>query len=312
MPPTVAEPSCRQAPPPFVAVHSFGHTDRGKVRPSNEDHFLIAELARTLWVRQTSLPQAPTQYGRNRGHVFLVADGMGGHRAGQVASALTVATIEEFVLHLLKRFSNLRATDEQAVLRDFQAALRQADARLAEESAHHPEFAGMGTTVTLAFVSGWKLFVCHAGDSRCYLYRGGQLRQLTIDHTVAAELARQGVIRPDEVCRNRFRHVVTNVLGGTEAGVRVDVQKVDLETGDVLLLCSDGLTDMLADERIAAVLRSEPDPRAAGERLVAEANAAGGRDNITAIVARFEAVCLVKPPGCNRGAYGRGISGTAP
>jgi protein phosphatase len=275
--------------PPTIAVHAHGLTDRGQVRPANEDHFLIAELVRTLWVRQTSLPQPPTQFGRNRGHIFLVADGMGGHRAGEVASALTVATIEGFVLHLLKRFSNLQATDEQTVLKDFQDALRQADARLAEESAHHPEYAGMGTTLTMAFVSGPKLFVFHAGDSRCYLYRAGQLRQLTIDHTVAAELARQGVIRPEEVCHNRFRHVVTNVLGGTEAkGVHVDVQKVDLEAGDVMLLCSDGLTDMLADDRIAAVLRSEADPRAAAERLVAEANAAGGRDNITAIVARFE------------------------
>ncbi len=276
--------------PPPVAVRAHGLTDPGKVRDGNEDHFLIAELARTLWVKQTSLPQEPTQYGRYRGHVFLVADGMGGHQAGEVASALSVATIEAFILHLLKRFSNLRAADESAVLRDFQAALCLADARLAEESAHHPEFAGMGTTLTLAFVSGWKLFVIHAGDSRCYLYRAGRLRQLTSDHTVAAELARNGVIKPEDLCRNRFRHVVTNVLGGHgSGGVRVEVQKADLETGDVILLCSDGLTDMLADDQIAAVLESQPDPEVAGERLVAEANEAGGSDNITAVVARFEA-----------------------
>jgi serine/threonine protein phosphatase PrpC len=277
-------------PPPPVVVHAHGLTDRGKVRETNEDQFLIAELARTLWVKQTSLPQAPTQYGRNRGHIFLVADGVGGHRAGEVASALTVTTIEAFVLHLLKRFSNLRTTDEETVLKDFQAALRQADSRLAEESAHHPEFAGMGTTLTMAFVSGWKLFVFHAGDSRCYIYRGGRLRQLTADHTVAAEMARQGVIKPEDVCRNRFRHFVTNVVGGNEGGVRVDVEKVDLETGDVVLLCSDGLTDVLADDRIAAVLKAEGGPAAACTRLVAEANEAGGPDNVTAVVAHFEAV----------------------
>jgi protein phosphatase len=272
-----------------VIVHGYGLTDRGQVRDANEDQFLIAELARTLWVRQTSLPQPPTQHGRNRGHVFLVADGMGGHRAGEVASALTVATIEAFILHLLKRFSNLRSADEPAVLRDFQAAFSQAEARLAEESAHHPEFAGMGTTLTMAFVSGWKLFVIHAGDSRGYLYRAGRLRQLTADHTVAAELARGGVIKPEQVSHSPFRHVVTNVLGGNTAGVRVEVQRVDLEAGDVLLLCSDGLTDMLPDERVTAVLKSAADPRAACERLVAAANEAGGRDNITAVVARFEA-----------------------
>jgi protein phosphatase len=277
-------------PPAPVAVHAHGLTDRGRVRPKNEDHFLIAELARTLWVKQTSLPQAPTQYGRNRGHIFLVADGVGGHRAGDVASALSVATIEAFVLHLLKRFSNLQAADESAVLTDFQEALRLADDRLAEESAHHPEFAGMGTTLTMAFVSGWKLFVFHAGDSRCYLYRRGQLRQLTADHTLAAELARHGVIKPEEVARNRFRHVVTNVLGSHEAGLQVDVQKTDLERGDVTLLCSDGLTDVLSDDRLVAVLNSAPEPHAACERLIAEANAAGGPDNITAVVARFDAV----------------------
>jgi protein phosphatase len=272
-----------------MAVHAFGLTDRGKVRPGNEDHFLIAELARTLWVKQTSLPQSATQHGRNRGHIFLVADGVGGHRAGGVASALSVTTIEAFALHLLKRFSNLQTADEPGVLKDFQEALRQANARLAEESAHHPEFAGMGTTLTVAFVSGWRLFVFHAGDSRCYLHRRGQLRQLTDDHTVAAELARQGVIKPEDVSCNRFRHVVTNVLGGHGAGLRVDVQKADLEPGDVMLLCSDGLTDVVADDRIATTLNSLPDPRAACERLVAEANGAGGPDNVTAVVARFAA-----------------------
>jgi protein phosphatase len=276
--------------PPPVVVHSHGLTDQGKVRDANEDHFLIAELARTLWIRQTSLPQPPTQYGRNRGHLFLVADGMGGHQAGEVASALTVATIETFLLHLLKRFSNLHRGDEPGVLQEFQAAFSQAEARLAEEAIHHPEFRGMGTTLTLAFVSGWKLFVVHAGDSRGYLYHAGQIRQLTTDHTVAAELARQGVIQPQDVSHSRFRHVVTNVLGGHESSVRVEVQRVDLETGDVLLLCTDGLTNMLSDERIAAVLKTEADPRAACERLVAEANAAGGRDNITTVLARFEAV----------------------
>jgi protein phosphatase len=277
-------------PPSPLAVHAHGLTDRGQVRDANEDHFLIAELARTLWVRQTSLPQEETQYGRNRGHIFLVADGMGGHQAGEVASALTVATIEAFVLHLLKRFSNLKAADEETVLADFRAALRQADDRLAEESAHHPEFEGMGTTLTMGFVSGWKLFVFHAGDSRCYLYRGGRLRQLTDDHTVAAEMARHGVIKQEDVRRNRFRHIVTNVLGGREHGVIVDVARTDLEDGDVMLLCSDGLTDVVADGRIAAVLQEEPDPTAACSRLVAEANAAGGPDNVTAVVARFEAV----------------------
>jgi PPM family protein phosphatase len=270
-------------------VRSFGMTDPGKVRPSNEDHFLIGELARTLWVRQTSLPQPQTQHGRNHGHIFMVADGMGGHRAGEVASALSVTTVEAFILHVLKRFSNLQVTDEQTVLKDLQSAIRQADERIAEEAAHHPEFAGMGTTLTMAFVSGWNLFVIHAGDSRCYLSRGGQLRQLTLDHTLVGELARRGVIKPEDVGHHQFRHIVTNVLGGGTAGVQTDVQKIDLEPGDVVLLCSDGLTDMLNDARLAALLGAKGDPKAACEGLIGEANSAGGKDNITAIVARFDA-----------------------
>jgi protein phosphatase len=270
-------------------VQSFGLTDRGRVRPWNEDQFLIGELSRTLWVRHSSLPQPDTHHGRNRGYLLLVADGVGGNEAGEVASALSVASIEAFVLNLLKRFSNLRTADEQAVLKDLEAALHLAEGRICEEVAHHPEWKGMGTTLTMAFASGWKLFVLHTGDSRSYLFRKGTLRQLTLDHTWAAELVRCGAIKPEQAVHHRFRHVVTNILGGGEADLRVDVQKVDLETGDVVLLCSDGLTDMVADEQIAAILDAEWEPRAACERLVAEANDGGGRDNITAVVARFEA-----------------------
>jgi protein phosphatase len=239
-------------------------------------------------VHQTNVPQPATQQGRNRGHVFLVADGMSRHRAGEVASALTVTSIEGYVLHLLRRFSNLRPDDEPTVLKDLRAAVRQADARILAESAHHPEFAGMATTLTMAFVSGWRLFVVHAGSGRCYLYRRGRLRQLTTDQTLAAELARRGVLKPEEARRCHSRHLVTNALGSS--GVEANVRTADLAPGDVLLLCSDGLTDMLTDDRIAAILGLEEQPKAACEWLVSAANEQGGRDNITAIVARFDGV----------------------
>jgi PPM family protein phosphatase len=274
--------------PGAPTVRTSGLSDPGRVRTSNEDRFLIGDLVRTLQVHQTNVPQPPTQHGRNRGHVFLVADGMSKHRAGEVASALTITSIEGFVLHIMKRFSNLQADDEQTVLNDLRAALRQADARILAESAHHPEFAGMATTLTMAFVSGWRLFVIHAGASRCYLYRRGKLRQLTTDQTLAADLARRGVITSQEARHSHSRHLVTNALGAGATGVQVDIQKTDLEPRDVLLLCSDGVTDMLTDDQIAAILRSEDEPVAACERLVSAANEQGGRDNITAIVARFD------------------------
>jgi PPM family protein phosphatase len=273
--------------PPFT-VRSFGLSDPGRVRPSNEDQFVIVELSRTLYVHQTSVPQAKAQYGSHRGHLFLVADGMGGHQAGEVASALSAITIEAFLLNTLKRFFSLKAPEEQNVMREFQDALRQADARIFEEAAQHPELIGMGTTLTMAFAVDWKLFVAHAGDSRCYLFSRGKLQQETQDHTVVAEMVRLGTLSPEGASRHPSRHVVTNVLGGHEPGVRVEMHKLDLEPEDVVVLCSDGLTRMLPDARIAALLQEEQEPRRACERLVAEANERGGTDNITAIVACFE------------------------
>ncbi len=146
----------------------------------------------------------------------------------------------------------------------------------------------MGTTLTMAVVSGRRLFVAHAGDSRCYLYSGGTLRQLTTDHTLAAEMAQSGLISPGQKAHHPWRHVVTNLLGGSELGVRAEVHLLDLHPGDVLVLCTDGLTDMVPDETIAAVLAEEADPEAACQRLIDEANLNGGEDNATVVLARFD------------------------
>jgi protein phosphatase len=205
-----------------------------------------------------------------------------------VASALTVVTIEGFLLNTLSRFFHLEVPVELNVMKEFQSALLQADARVFEEAARHPGLLGMGTTLTMVFAVDWNLFVAHAGDSRCYLFSRNELHQLTRDHTVAAELVRHGVLSPNEVPGHPYRHVVTNVLGGNQPGARVELHKLALEPADVILLCSDGLTEMVGDDRIAAVLHGEPDPQRACERLVAEANANGGKDNITVVVGVFE------------------------
>jgi protein phosphatase len=271
-----------------LVVRSFGLTDRGKVRPSNEDHFLIGELIRTLQVQQTSLKHEVSKNAPNRGYVFIVADGMGGHVAGEVASALSLVTIETFLLNSLKRFSTLKCNEETTVLKEFEAAVRQADARLFEEASQHPELLGMGTTLTMAFAVRRCLFVAHAGDSRCYLFAGGELRQVTRDHTVVAEMVRQQLLSPEEASHHSYRNIVTNILGGNERGVHVEVQRLDLQPGNVVLLCSDGLSGMVADEQIAAILQEESDPEKACQRLIDAANANGGKDNVTAIVARFD------------------------
>jgi serine/threonine protein phosphatase PrpC len=269
-------------------VQSYGLSDRGQIRKSNEDCFLVAELARTLQVHHTNLPQSKATFSCHRGHVFLVADGVGGNQAGEVASSLTVTTIEDFLLNTLKRFANLEASEKQAALRDLQSALFHADSRIFEETATHPEWRGMGTTLTMAFAVNWRLFVAHAGDSRCYLQSGGQLQQLTQDDTITAEMVRKGIISPQSQAKHPWRHVVTNIVGGNEPGVLVELHSLDLHADDVILLCSDGLTEMVPEDQIAIILQEENDPQRACERLVSEANKRGGKDNITAIVARFE------------------------
>jgi protein phosphatase len=271
-----------------TAVRSFGISDIGKERQSNEDDFLIAELTRTIRVWQSKLPQPQAQDSAMRGHVFMVADGMGGHKAGEVASFLAVSAVEAFLLHAFRSFSRLYGLETQSVLGELETALCQADAKVLEAAQSRPEYRGMGTTLTLAYVQGWQLFLAHVGDSRCYLFRQGQLSQLTRDHTLVAELVRRGAIGEEEASEHHFRHIVSNVVGGAGSNFEVELRQLDLEPGDVLLLCTDGLTGMLPHEEARGILEAEQDPQPACERLVAEANGWGGRDNITVIVARFE------------------------
>ncbi len=208
----------------LLSVKAFGITDKGKVRPTNEDQFLIAELTKAMRVWQTSLLEPKVQVAEERAHLFLVADGMGGHRAGERASALAVVAIEQFTLNTFKWFLGSSGAEAQKVLAQFQSALSQADARILEEAAEHPELRGMGTTVTMAFHFWTQVCVVHVGDSRAYLSREGELHQVTQDHTLMADMVRRGVLRADQVAGHRLRHVITNVVGGQELGVRVEAR----------------------------------------------------------------------------------------
>ena len=271
-----------------LTVKAFGVTDKGRVRPTNEDQFLCAELTKAMRIWQTSLPEPKAQFGEERGHLFLVADGMGGVNAGEQASALAVVAIEQFTLNTFKWFFDANGPEAQRVLTQFQTALRQADARILEESTERPELRGMGTTVTMAFQLDTQLCVVHVGDSRAYLYADGELYQLTRDDTLMAEMVLRGDLQPEQVAHHRLRHVITNVVGGTEAVVNIQAHALDVRAGDRLLLCSDGLTEMVTDEAMATILRAEVDPEAACTALMAQANEAGGRDNITVLIVRFD------------------------
>ena len=282
------KPNAASSPRPQLVLKAFGITDTGRVRDNNEDQFLIAELTKSMHVWQTSLTEPRLEVGEERAHLMLVADGMGGHRAGERASAIAVMAIEQFTLNTFRWFFDTNSSGAQGVLAQFQAALSQADAKIFEEAAEHPELKGMGTTLTMAFQLGAQLCIVHVGDSRAYLYRAGRLHQLTKDHTLIAEMVSSGTITEDEAATHHLRHLITNAVGGPNKGVKVEARALVIQAGDRVLLCSDGLTEMLDSDAIMAVLEAEPLPENAARALLTQANDAGGRDNITVLVARFD------------------------
>src|SRR5579885_2044997 len=239
---------------PRLRAKSCGRTDRGRTRSTNQDHFLVAELAKTLRTEQTSLPQSRMLQSDERGHLFVVADGMGGHAAGEQASALAIQTLEKFIVNGVKWFFHLEGGEAKQVEQEFQSAMAQADERMFQEAAARPELEGMGTTLTMAYSLNRELFVVHVGDSRCYLLRRDRLQRVTRDHTFVEEMLRHGILSREDAADHRLRHVITNAIGGHAPGVQVEVHKIHLEAGDVLLLCSDGLTDELGDQQIAEIL----------------------------------------------------------
>jgi serine/threonine protein phosphatase PrpC len=233
----------------LVVGRSAALTDTGRKRRQNEDAFVC---------------EPP---------LFAVADGMGGAQAGEVASRLAAAAFEEGA-------AAIRGEDGVATI------VRDANARIFERAVQDPAVAGMGTTATVAVVDerAATVMVAHVGDSRAYLYRDGVLEQLTTDHSLVGELVRSGRLTEDEAAVHPQRSVITRALG-TDAEVEVDTLTLDVVAGDLVLLCSDGLSAMVRDEEIVRVLRStHGEPRSAAAALVAAANAAGGEDNVTVVL----------------------------
>jgi len=277
----------RPAPPAPLQVRSFGATDPGKVRPNNEDQFLIAEVGCCLRPYQSSLHELPVQCGPHQGYLFVVADGMGGHQAGEQASALAVDCVRKDLLEVSPELLHSARSDPELLRQQLERVIAQANDCVCQAAGRHPRLRGMGTTLTLAFFLEPHLLVAHAGDSRCCLIRDGQLHRLTRDHTLAQEMLDRGRVGPDDTMPHAWRHILTNSVGGSESAIRVDGCQVALRAGDSLLLCSDGLTDMLDDVRIGQIVRDGQEPHAICRQLIHQAKEAGGRDNITAIFAQF-------------------------
>ena len=221
-------------------------TDKGRVREQNEDSYGF------------------------KNQLFVVADGMGGHQAGEIASAIAVTTI------LAMDFEDQVETElERAIIKANDAILHEVD--------QHPELSGMGTTVATMVLNNRNVYIAHVGDSRIYHFAGGQLEQLTKDHSLVAELVKNGEISESEAKHHPQRNILTQALG-SRGEVKIEFQSLELKAGEKFLLCSDGLSNMVDEQTIATILQINEDPQVLAERLVAKANENGGSDNITVIL----------------------------
>jgi PPM family protein phosphatase len=240
-------------------AEQYAGSDTGRQRRANEDSLLA------------------------RAPLFVVADGMGGAQAGEVASRIAVESFEPGL------------SEGSHAERELAELARAANARIHELSHANAEQAGMGTTLTAVYVGEQEVAIAHVGDSRAYCLRDGQLLRLTDDHSLVDELLRQGRLTPEEAVEHPQRSVITRALG-PEGIVEVDTRSFRARADDVYLLCSDGLTTMISEEQIAATLLARPRLRDAGEALIAAANHAGGRDNITVVLIRLEDVQVGQAP----------------
>jgi serine/threonine protein phosphatase PrpC len=235
------------------AAETTCKTDTGRQRRDNED---------------SAFARAP---------VFVVADGMGGAQAGEVASRIAVETFEPGL-------PDAGSPEERLA-----QLVREANHRIYERSRTEHESAGMGTTLTAAYLDHGALAIAHVGDSRAYMLRGGALRRLTQDHSLVDELVRRGKLTEAQAAEHPQRSIITRALG-PEPEVEVDTWSYPAQEGDVLLLCSDGLTSMISEDRVTEILTGAETLDQAADKLIAEANEAGGRDNITVVLFRVEEV----------------------
>jgi len=269
-----------------VRVDVSGLSHPGKVRSHNEDHFIVMRLGRYLETVLTTLPagEVPAR-ADEAGYALVVADGMGGHADGELASRMAISGLVKLVLAMPDWIFHLDASVARDARRRSKRRFRTLNSLLIEHGRRAQSSRGMGTTLTAARIMGEDLHVVHVGDSRAYMLREGRLHRLTRDHTFVQLLIDSGQMSPEEGARSSQRHMLVNALGGFNPDVEVDVDQVKLATGDRLLLCSDGLTDMVDDDAIREVLADCRDAAAACRRLIDLALANGGRDNITVIVA---------------------------
>jgi PPM family protein phosphatase len=279
-----------------VRVSVFGKTDLGRTREHNEDTFLVADLS----TGNASLqPEVRSHEIGARGSLFIVADGMGGAAAGELASAMAADLI-------YRHMATAWASDSEGTAARFayrmKEAVELANAQIYSYAREHPEVRGMGTTVTAAGVFGNDLYLTQIGDSRAYLVRGTEAIQLTKDQSLMQRLVDAGELTEDEAEQSERRNIILQALG-PDPRVKVDLTYQSIRRDDTLILCSDGLSGLVRREEFATLARQYSDPPALCAALIDLANARGGPDNITVITARFEGEGLPEPDGAEGVGY---------
>ncbi len=264
---------------PAVTIDAFGASDVGRERSANEDGFVVAALEKNLEVRATSLEDTGTLAPllHSTAHLLMVADGVAKSRGGKQASGTAVESLVGHLSATVGCYYGFAVDEEEAFLEQLERAARQADAKVREK--------GGATTMTLALLLWPRAYIVHAGDSRGYYLRRGRLRQFTRDQSMADLLVDQGVLSEEQARRAGYHKVLGSALG---SDLTLSIGLLDLEPGDALLLCTDGLTRHVPDDGIARLLESGGDARQTCGELIAAALAAGGADNVTVIVARAD------------------------
>lgn len=264
-----------------------GQTDVGLVREKNEDQFLIFELEKHTNVLASSFAMDETQdiLERSKGLVMIVADGVGGQVAGERASQLATETIYGHLRKHMPWFMRLHHEHENELVNALKVAVQECELAVKSETEMIPSEAGMGTTLTLAYLLWPSLYVVHVGDSRCYIKRNSEMLQITRDHTYAQALLEAGELKEHEAKTSRFSHVLLNSIGRGTSELHPEVYTAELEKGDTILLCTDGIYGMLEDDRIGELVESKSASQACKD-LVDHGNEAGGRDNLTVIVCK--------------------------
>src|SRR5580765_1674117 len=264
-----------------IVVHVFGKTDVGRTREHNEDAYLVVDLT----TNDSSLPTASrTQGAGPKGSLFMVADGMGGAAAGEIASAMAVDAI---LAEIRANWVTSPALDAEAFVLAIKTATKNANTQIHSYAAQHLEYRGMGTTATVAGLLGDTLYLAQVGDSRAYIVRRGIARQITKDQSLMQKLVEAGELTEEEAEHSERRNIILQALG-PEPTIKVDMTHQVVRRGDTLVLCSDGLSGQVPKDEIGVIVTESSNIEEACNRLIDRANESGGPDNITVIIARFD------------------------